>query len=422
MVLHLLSTDCFNQRVLIAYVARHMSTITRCSPSKRVAMPNFPLAAADLASHKLRPGQIGKLTSLIEKHIAEGRYPGCQIALARHGKLLLNQSFGQARTAPEVKLANDQTLWLLYSNTKVVLATALWKLAEEGAFRFTDRISAHIPEFATHGKKDLTVLQVITHQGGFPSAEMSQEGWKQLASQRGGVHSAMRASVCSFTLEWSPGSKISYHGQSAHWVLATLIEVVTGMDYRDYVRDAILEPLGLAKDIFIGVPSSEDARISDMHEPKATSGSQPLTDSNTEVWRRAGSPGGGGYGTARGMVALYQMMLGGGELNSVRVLSPRMLAYAIRNHTGDRVDEFMGMPMHRGLGPHLRGTTVTIRGLGALAAPEAFGHGGVGSSYCWGDPTSGVSFAYITNSRVPDPWHSERLDTVSNLVHAAILS
>jgi CubicO group peptidase (beta-lactamase class C family) len=148
---------------------------------------------------------------------------------------------------------------------------------------------------------------------------------------------------------------------------------------------------------------------------------RPLDESNSETWRRSGAPGGGGYGTARGMVALYQMMLAGGTLGGVRVLSPRMLAYAIRNHTADRVDAFMGMPMHRGLGPHLRGTTSTIRGLGALASPNAYGHGGVGTSYCWADPDSGVSFAYITNNRIPDPWHTERLDTVANLVNAAIL-
>src|SRR5258706_12228734 len=76
----------------------------------------------------------------------------------------------------------------------------------------------------------------------------------------------------------------------------------------------------------------------------------------------------------------------------------------------------MGMPMHRGLGPHLRGTTETIRGLGSLASPRTFGHGGGGSSYCWADPDSGGSFAYLTNNRVPDPGHSARLDRGSNPV------
>ena len=96
------------------------------------------------------------------------------------------------------------------------------------------------------------------------------------------------------------------------------------------------------------------------------------------------------------------------------------MAYAIRNYTGERVDEFMGLPMHRGLGPHLRGESIAIRGLGSIAPPHVYGHGGVGTSYCWADPNSGMSFAYLSNSRWPDPWHSLRLDQISNLVHAAI--
>jgi CubicO group peptidase (beta-lactamase class C family) len=79
-----------------------------------------------------------------------------------------------------------------------------------------------------------------------------------------------------------------------------------------------------------------------------------------------------------------------------------------------------GIPMHRGLGPHVRGDSDRIRGLGTIAAPVTFGHGGVGSSYSWADPSSGVSFTYLTNFVSPDPWHSARLDRVANLVHAAI--
>jgi len=118
------------------------------------------------------------------------------------------------------------------------------------------------------------------------------------------------------------------------------------------------------------------------------------------------------------MAAFYQMMAHGGALNGKRLLSPRMVSYVTRNFTGDRVDGYMGMPMHRGLGPHSRGTTEMIRGLGSLGSPRTFGHGGVGSSYCWADPESGVSFAYLSNSRIPDPWHSHRMDLVSNCVHA----
>lgn len=376
-------------------------------------MHAFPLPAGDLADSGLRADRIERLVALVERHIAEGRYPGCQIALARHGHLLLDRTFGDARVEPERVPAADDTLWLLYSNTKVITAAALWRLAEDGAFGFDDRISDHIPEFAKHGKRDITVHQVITHQGGFPNAQLSRDGWTDRA--------AMLRSVCDFTLEWTPGSRVHYHPLAAHWVLAALIDAVTGRDFRSVLREDVIEPLGLADELIVGLSHADDLRMAHMHEPSPEGGLRLAKDAAGETWRRAGAPGGGGYGTARGMVALYQMMLGGGELAGRRFLSPRTLAYALRNHTGDRVDEYMGMPMHRGLGPHLRGTTTGIRGLGSLAAPGVYGHGGVGSSYCWADPASGVSFAYLTNCRVPEPWHSTRMDRVSNIVHGALV-
>ena len=116
-----------------------------------------------------------------------------------------------------------------------------------------------------------------------------------------------------------------------------------------------------------------------------------------------------------------QALAAGGALNGVRVLSPRMVEFVTRDFTGDRVDEYMGLPMHRGLGPHSRGGTPAARGLGTIAHPRTFGHGGVGSSYCWADPTSGVSFAFLSNCRQDEPFHSLRMDTLSGFAHAAIL-
>jgi CubicO group peptidase (beta-lactamase class C family) len=69
----------------------------------------------------------------------------------------------------------------------------------------------------------------------------------------------------------------------------------------------------------------------------------------------------------------------------------------------------------------VRGETAAIRGLGAIAPPRTFGHGGAGSSYSWADPDSGLSFSYLTNARLEDPFHSRRLDLVSNLVHSALV-
>jgi CubicO group peptidase (beta-lactamase class C family) len=363
--------------------------------------------------------QLQPLFDLIESHIAQKKYPGCQIALACQGKLWVERSFGASRVGvgqadTHAMPAENNHLWLLYSNTKVWVATTLWKLFEDGRLRFTDRVVDHIPGFAAHGKQDITLLQLITHQAGFPDAEVPAHLWHD--------HAQVLQAVCDFSLQWPAGSRVHYHGLSAHWVLAMVIEAITGKDFRDAVTQLAIEPLGLSDDVFMGLPSSQQHRLAFLYEPDAWQASgQRLRDESTNLqWQTAGVPGGGAYGTARGMAMLYQMMLSGGRVNGVQFLSPATLAYAIQNHTAERVDEFMGMPMHRGLGPHLRGTTPSIRGLGSKAPANAFGHGGVGTSYCWADPQSGVSFAYLTNSRVPEPWHSQRLNEISNAVYTAL--
>ena len=374
---------------------------------------SFPLAQSSPVALGFDQARLDQLTRIIDGHIREGRYPGAQIAVARHGKLALVRTFGDATLEPARQPAADDTLWLLYSNTKVITACAVWLLVERGAVRFTDTVASHVPGFEAHGKGEITLIQLLTHQGGFPSADVPKEAWED--------HALLRRVVCGFTLEWTPGTRVFYHGRAAHWAAAVLIEAVARQDYRTFIRDNIVEPLGLAGELFVGLPEVEGKRAVDMHEPSAD-GARTVrrAEENDAAFRRAGTPGGGGYATARAMAAFYQMLVNGGTLNGVRLLSPRLVQYVTRNFTGDMVDGYMGMPMHRGLGPHVRGTTPTIRGLGSLAHPRTFGHGGVGSSYCWGDPDSGVSFAYLTNSRLPDPWHSQRLDVVSNAVHGAI--
>ncbi|MGA1394366.1 MAG: serine hydrolase domain-containing protein [Burkholderiaceae bacterium] len=392
-----------------------------------------PIEDAPQPSLGLRASSLQPLYDAIQDHIAKGRYPGCQIALAWQGRLLVERSFGMARLgrsaraesdplrAPDAQGVDDQALeaqadhlWLLYSNTKVLMATALWKLAETGRLRFADPVADYLPDFARHGKGDITIYHLITHQAGFPNAEVPASMWHDMAQ--------VAAFYADVVPDWPAGSRVHYHGLSAHWVLALIIESVTGMRFQDAVRRLVLEPLGLAEDLLMGISDKHLDRMTYLYEPDP---SQPgnlrlRSESTSQTWQRTGVPGGGAYGTARGMAALYQMMLMGGCLNGQQWISPRTLAYAIRNHTGDRVYQFMGMTMHRGLGPHLRGHSLSMRGLGDIAPPEAFGHGGVGTSYCWADPTSGVSFAYISNARIPEPWHSWRLNQIANLVHAAI--
>ena len=339
----------------------------------------FPLEISDLSSLGFDSTQISKLEQMILKHIDEGRYPGAQFALARHGKLAAFRSYGHARTEPAPIPTGPDTLFLLFSNTKVLVSSAVWLLVEDGIISLSDPVAEYMPAFAANGKESVTVQQVMTHQGGFPSSNITRAAWAD--------HALMREQVCAFELEWPAGSRLHYHPRSAHYVLAMLIEAVTGRDYRDVIRERMIEP---------------------------------VEEKNTAGFREAGLPFGGSFGTARAQVAFYQMLIQSGRLNGTRILSPRMVEYLTTDFTGDRIDGNHDREMHRALGPHKRGTGGHACIFGSLASPLTVGHGGIGTNVCWGDSSSGVSFAYLSNEIQPNDWSSSRFDRVSNIIHAAI--
>ena len=157
----------------------------------------FPLPDASPAELGLDPARLDALCARVEADIAAGHHPGAQLAIARHGRLALHRSFGEAR--PGVA-ATAQTLWLLYSNTKVLTAAALWQLAERGALRLSDTVAEHLPGFETGGKGGITFIELLTHQAGFPSAEVPADAWED--------PERLRQVVCGFSLEWAPISPI----------------------------------------------------------------------------------------------------------------------------------------------------------------------------------------------------------------------
>lgn len=378
--------------------------------------PNFAPARelASPASQGIDEGCLERLYAQIEAHIAAGWYPGAAIAMARRGTLVAARSFGVARLATAERPAvgaNEQTLWLLYSQTKPVTSSAIWYLVEHGKLRFQDAVADYMPEFSRYGKEKVTLYHLLSHQAGYPDANVPPEAWED--------HKFLRECVCNFTLAWEPGARVVYHSAASHWTQAVLIEAVTGQDYRQFIRDHILQPLGL-NNICIGVPEALHARVVGAYQRTESGEHEALPDRNTPAFWRAGVPGGGGYATATDLVAFYQMLLNLGSLNGTRILAPRTVQYVTRNHTGDRPDERFGMPMHRGLGVHVRGMTPLIRGLGSTAAPNTFGHGGAGTSYSWADPGTGVSFTYLTNSQMAEPYHSRRLDEIMTIAHAAV--
>ena len=153
----------------------------------------YPHPKSNLSALGFAAKPLDHLDALIQSHINEGRYPGAQIALARNGKLALFRTYGSARTEGATVPATDETLFLLFSQTKVLTSAAVWTLVEEGKLSFMDKVADHLPEFAARGKADITLQQVMTHQAGFPSGDVTQASWTD--------HALMRAQVATF--RWS---------------------------------------------------------------------------------------------------------------------------------------------------------------------------------------------------------------------------
>lgn len=370
----------------------------------------------DPEKHGIDSERLDRLFTRVQGDITRRLYPGAAVAIARGGTIVASGVFGSARLAgpkSNPQPATPQTLWLLYSQTKPLVSCAIWMLVERGLLSFHEPVASYLPKFVRHGKDKVTLFHLLTHQAGFPNANITgTDAWVD--------HLLMREAVCDFKSEWEAGSKMIYHGYAAHFVQAALIETVTGLDYRRFIHEKLLLPLGL-KATYLGVPDVMNERLAASYERTTAGDHVLLPDLNSKPFYRAGLPGFGGYATATDIALFYQMLLGLGTLQGERVLAPRTVQYVTRNHTGEMIDEFYGIPMHRGLGVHLRGDTSSTYGLGSTAGATTFGHGGIGTSYSWGDPGTGVSFTYLTNSRLTGVAHTRRLEEIMTMAHASVV-
>ncbi|MBK9772319.1 MAG: beta-lactamase family protein [Candidatus Obscuribacter sp.] len=288
-----------------------------------------------LSDFGIDPKRFDLIINRVHSDVQSGRYPGAALAIARQGQVLASAAFGQSRLATgdkPMQLADKDTLWLLYSQTKPIVSAALWLMAERGQIDLHQPVATYIANFARHGKQNLTVYHLLTHQAGFPNQNVPNSAWQD--------HQVLLDTICDYKLDFEPGSRVSYHSFAAHWVQAALIEQISGQDYRQFVKEQIIDALAL-KNLYLGVPQPEHERLAGSYYLNAAGEHVHSHEfDHLEFWQ-AGVPGAGGYATADDVALFYQMLLNQGTLNKTNLLSPAMVRYVTRNHTGDRPDEFL---------------------------------------------------------------------------------
>ncbi|MFV0259508.1 MAG: serine hydrolase domain-containing protein [Acidimicrobiales bacterium] len=348
----------------------------------------------DRTKNPIDDAKVADLLDRAQREVDAGFLPSVQVALARDGELIVAETFGDA---------DADTRYCIFSATKPFVASTMWTLLGEGTVELEAPVTKYFPEFGENGKEDITVEQVMLHTSGFPHAPLGPTIWAD--------REARRARMASWRLNWEPGTRYEYHPTSAHWVLAEIIEIVTGTDYRDVVQQRVTDPAGLprilglgpddhdnlAELVLVGDPATPDeleAAFGVRELPGSEVNDEVVQRFNTSGNREVGIPGGGGFARAVDLALFYQQLLH----NSAGIWDDAVLADAtgrVRNNLPDP----MGVPANRALGVVVAGDDgkTNLRGMGRTVSPRTFGHNGAGGQIAWVDPESGLSLGYVTN-------------------------
>jgi CubicO group peptidase (beta-lactamase class C family) len=314
-----------------------------------------------------------------------GRLSGSVTLIAVDGKILNIDCVGHADLESGRPMKTDTIFWIA-SMTKPITAASLMILQDEGKLSIDDPVSKYLPEFAAVTLKTggspatpITIKHLLTHTAGVASPPPFPPDANPTLAE-------IVAAIAKTPLDFEPGTAWSYGlGLS---VIGRVVEVVGGMPFEQFVDRRICKPLGMNDTTYY--PDAEQRkRIAtlyrrDKETGKLVAAPRSLPDENAP--RRAPGPSGGMCSTALDYFHFCQMMLNGGELNGVRILSQKAVDQMTTVQTGklaikDRPSQRWGL-----------GWSVVYNPTGGTATLDAgtYGHGGAFGTQAWVLPERGA--------------------------------
>lgn len=343
--------------------------------------------------------------ALARRQVDEGDAPFTILAVASSAGLVR----AEAMPGPLAPHVSVDSVCLLASITKPIVALGVMQLVADGRLRLADEIDRCVPEFVRSGKPRVTTWHLLSHTSGIPDFEIAEvEAGRP-------DHAALVRRACEAELAFAPGSRFEYCSLSFN-LLAELITRIADEPYPAYLRRRILEPLGMASTTFDPFDGLVE-RIAPVFSsgPGAVERDVPRAREVAELRRLASIalPGAGLWSSADDLVRLGRAMLRGGELGGARVLPPAFVALMTREQTvgGLGADDDAIRSHHYALGwgkPDPRTEP---------ASPAAFGHGGVTGTRLWVDPWHDLVMVYLTG--VLD-YPLRPIDDVVQAVYAAL--
>jgi CubicO group peptidase (beta-lactamase class C family) len=379
---------------------------------------------------------VGSIWRAAEGMYATGMHPAVSLVIRRHGEIVLKRSIGHAQgNGPgdeneEPVLMTPETPVCLYSASKAMAAMPVHLLSERNELSLLDPVSHYIPEFGQNGKQDITVYQLLCHKAGIPTINADGVDVAELLLDADEVLRLLYASEPE-----KPGQHHAYHALTAGFVVADLVEKVTGRKFRSFFREHFTEPLGL-KSIDFGLRGKAFGKLARnyvsgfkvsgavnlyLNRAIGTTLENAVAVSNDPRFYEAVIPAGNGVGTADECSQFFQCLLNGGELGGQRVLEPLTVRRAIAEVGKPEFDRSLLVPLRYSAGMMLGDTPW---GLFGPKTSRAFGHLGFTNNFLWADPERAISVTLLTTGKLVLGLHAPYLLTLLYRIsaHCPVLS
>jgi CubicO group peptidase (beta-lactamase class C family) len=393
------------------------------------------------------PARLAMLDRVLrEDYVERGEVPNALIQIWRRGELAHQGMWGHADRESGSPVRED-SIFRIYSMTKPITGAALLMLMDEGRIDLEDEVSSFLPEFGKlqvfeaggrgvyrtqAPKRPMRIVDLATHQSGLTYDWMNctpvDAAYLEANFNRrdlpGGLD-AMVAALGKIPLEFSPGDHWNY--SMGMDVLAAIIQRVSGMRYGEFLRTRLFEPLGMVDTAHHCPPDKRD-RLTSAYEWR--DGRLSRDDRRTSIFDTPAvlEEGGAGLLSTVGDYARFtRMLLGGGELDGVRVLSRKAVSLFSRNMlTGGRTLGECYLP-GRGSAMRLDGdgqsiccaVTLDLGQKHAVGSPGDFHWSGAMMTQFWVDPTEDMAVVFMT--QVTQSPHHHRIPRVLRaLVYGAM--
>jgi len=399
------------------------------------------------------PDRLARIDRHFARYVDDGRLPGWLITVSRHGRLVHVSTCGSRDLEAGLPVEPD-TLWRIYSMTKPITSVAAMMLCEEGGFELTDPVSRYIPSFAdmrvyvggpdqrpvtVPATEPVRIWHLLTHTSGLtygfhhvhPVDAMYRGGGYEWSTPAGTSLAEACDRWAGFPLLFQPGTEWNY--SVATDVVGRLVEVVSGQSLPEFFSSRIFGPLGMTSTMFC-VGDADAQRLAALYTRSPADGRATRLDSLGATIRdpqTMPSGGGGLASTAADYHRFLRMLLAtpdspAGELDGVRLLSPRTVRFMMANHLPGGLDlEKFGRPLHaetpfRGVGFGLGFAVVLDPVPGkVVCSPGENSWGGAASTAFWIDQREGIHVTFYTQL-LPSSAHPIR-PQLRQLVYQALL-